>query len=168
MKFSILAIACTLASASANTAVLKKNASFVRRMQDENEQNENEQQQGNEEQGQNNANEAYQYQAQNQQAGLKPSMCITATYNGNNYGNNNNGEGEGEEEEDNNNYAAGTKTMSFMSFTQSAGANNGEYGETIKYTTDLATFISARGQAYAQEMANTCNYCEMDGMRDLW
>ena len=71
-------------------------------------------------------------------SGVQPYKCVTATT-----------------------YDGGT--ASFMSFTQS----NGD-GESVEYITDINSFISMRGQMYAQEMANTCEYCEMDGLLDLW
>ena len=49
-------------------------------------------------------------------------------------------------------------TASFMSFT-----NDG-----AEYMTDIGTFIAMRGQMYAQEEANTCEYCEENGMRETW
>ena len=71
-------------------------------------------------------------------SGVKPYKCVTATL-----------------------YDGGT--VSFMSFTQSSGD-----GESVEYMTDIGSFISMRGQMYAQEMANTCEYCDMDGVLDLW
>eukprot|EP00985_Skeletonema_marinoi_P002385 scaffold996_cov107-Skeletonema_marinoi.AAC.1 len=35
-----------------------------------------------------------------------------------------------------------------------------------EYMTDIGTFISMCGQMYAQEEANTCEYCEENGMRE--
>jgi hypothetical protein len=147
MKFSILTIAGALASANAairgdaalklkkmqklSNAVNKNAFRVVRRMNEEEggdvDEEANEEGDVDEE-----AADQYQYQY-NDEGGVKPYMCVTATL-----------------------YDGGT--ASFMSFT-----NDG-----AEYMTDIGTFIAMRGQMYAQEEANTCEYCEMEGMRETW
>jgi len=139
MKIYTLTIAGALASANAairgdaalklkkmqklSNAVNKNAFRVVRRMNEEEEGDVDEE-----------AADQYQYQYQyNDEGGVKPYMCVTATL-----------------------YDGGT--ASFMSFT-----NDG-----AEYMTDIGTFISMRGQMYAQEEANTCEYCEENGMRETW
>ena len=140
MKIYTLTIAGALASANAavrgdsalklkkmqklSNAVSKNAFRVVRRMNEEEEGDVDEE-----------AADQYQY---NNEGGVKPYMCVTATL-----------------------YDGGT--ASFMSFTQSSGE-----GESAEYITDINSFISMRGQMYAQEEANTCEYCEENGMRETW
>eukprot|EP00984_Skeletonema_dohrnii_P013520 scaffold5595_cov71-Skeletonema_dohrnii-CCMP3373.AAC.5 len=148
MKFSILTIAGALASTN---AVVRGDAALkLKKMQKLSTVNKNAfhvvRRMNEEGDGDEEAADQYQYQDnadadeavdEETGSGVKPYMCVTATL-----------------------YDGGT--ASFMSFTQSSGD-----GESAEYITDINSFISMRGQMYAQEMANTCQYCEMEGLRDL-
>ena len=187
MKFSLLTIACAVASANAairgdtaagkkvlmrkiTDAANKKSFGALRRL-------EGQQQQEEEEEDEYEQNGEYEDEDEvSSETKLKPFMCVTANV----YGfNADGGEGEDAEEGEENNYnynananyaSYGQATMSYLSFTSAESAEedgqNVMYGNSQEYMTTLPTYLSAIGTAWAEEQAQLCEDCEI--MQDFW
>lgn len=185
MKFSLLTIACAVASANAairgdtaagkealmrkiTDAANKKAFGALRRL-------EGQQQQQEEEEDEYEQNGEYEDEEEvSSETKLQPFMCVTAkVYNYNADGGEGEDAEEGEENNNNYNYNAanadyavdGQATMSYLSFTSVENAEedgqNVMYGNAQEYMTTLPTYLSAIGTAWAEEQAQLCEDCEI-------
>lgn len=168
MKFSMLTIAGTIASANAAirgdaTKVLKKMA-LMQKIADA----ANKKAFGTIRRLEENQNYNYNGGEVTAETIIQPYMCVTANV----YGYNADG-GDGEENNNGGNYyssSSGKPTMSYLSFAAASDANNNGYeylyGDNDEYMTTLPNYLRAIGTAWAEERAQLCDDCE--SMENFW